>query len=65
MAAFLDNTPEDVFSPPETAAGVVARIAAGELDALSGRFIDATGDVDALAARELPSEALMLRLVEP
>lgn len=63
MAAFIENAPDGTFSPPELAAGVVARIAAGELDALSGRFIDATTDLDALAERDLPKEALMLRLV--
>jgi NAD(P)-dependent dehydrogenase (short-subunit alcohol dehydrogenase family) len=65
MAAFIDNAPEEVFSPPEVAAGVVARIAAGELDGLSGRFVDATADLDALVARELTEDALKLRLVQP
>ena len=60
-----NNAPEELFSPPELAARVVARIAAGELDSLSGRFVDATGDLDALSARTLAKEALMLRLVEP
>jgi len=65
MAAFIDNAPEEVFSPPEVAARVVARIAAGELDGLSGRFVDATADLDALVARDLTEDALMLRLVQP
>jgi NAD(P)-dependent dehydrogenase (short-subunit alcohol dehydrogenase family) len=53
MAAFLENAPEEVFSPPEAAARVVARIAAGEFDSLSGRFVDATTDLGALCARDL------------
>jgi NAD(P)-dependent dehydrogenase (short-subunit alcohol dehydrogenase family) len=65
MAAFLDSAPDAVFSGPEVAARVVARIAGGELDGLSGRFVDATTDLDALSARDLSAEALMLRLVQP
>lgn len=34
------------WSPAELVAGVVLRIAAGELDAMAGRHIDATRDVD-------------------
>jgi 3-oxoacyl-[acyl-carrier protein] reductase len=65
MAAFLESTPEEAFSPPEVAAAVVARIAAGELDALSGRFVDVTTDLDALCAQPLGRDALKLRLVQP
>ena len=65
MAAFLDTADESAFSSPELAASVVARIAAGELDVLSGRFVDATADLDSLLARDLPKEALTLRLVSP
>jgi 3-oxoacyl-[acyl-carrier protein] reductase len=65
MAALLDSIPDEAHSPPELVAGVVARIAAGELDALAGRFVDATADLDALCAQPLSDDALKLRLVEP
>jgi NAD(P)-dependent dehydrogenase (short-subunit alcohol dehydrogenase family) len=66
MAAFLDGAPVDAYSPPELAAHVVSRIATGELDMLSGRFIDATADLDELRCAgqtALPPEALTLRLM--
>ncbi len=64
MAAFLDSAPPEAFSPPELAAGIVARIASGELDQLSGRFLDATSDLAALneKAAELGDDSLTLRL---
>jgi NAD(P)-dependent dehydrogenase (short-subunit alcohol dehydrogenase family) len=67
LAAFLDTAPDEAFVPPTVAAGVVARIAAGDFDALSGRFVDATTDLDALISRDtaLPPAALTLRLVAP
>jgi len=67
MAAFLDSAPPEAFSPPELAAGIVARIASGELDKLSGRFLDATSDLEALneKAAEVGADCLTLRLVPP
>lgn len=48
MAAYFDRLPAEMYTPPEVVGETVARIAAGEFDALSGCFIDATGDLDAL-----------------
>jgi NAD(P)-dependent dehydrogenase (short-subunit alcohol dehydrogenase family) len=62
MAAVHDSIPDQAFSPPELAARVVARIATGAFDALSGRFVDATADLDVLTADPLSEEALRLRL---
>lgn len=42
---FTGMTDED-WSPPELAASIIARIATGEADALSGRFIDAPTGLD-------------------
>lgn len=39
------------WSPPDLVAGVILRIAAGELDALAGCHIDATRDVDGQLSR--------------
>jgi NAD(P)-dependent dehydrogenase (short-subunit alcohol dehydrogenase family) len=66
VAALLDSIPAEAYSPPELAGQVVARIAAGELDSLSGRFVDATADLDevAAAAEGAADERLMLRLVQ-
>lgn len=67
MAAFLDGLPAEAFTEPRAVGRVVRRIARGELDDLSGRFIDATSDLDgaisALAAG--PADALTLRLRSP
>jgi 3-oxoacyl-[acyl-carrier protein] reductase len=65
MAAFLESAPAAAFSPPELAASVVVRLASGELDRLSGCFLDATADLDVLQAKaaELADDALTLRLV--
>lgn len=66
MAAYLDGLPAEMYSPPELAGEIVARIAAGELDALSGCFIDSTGDIDALVSRQhgpRSPDHLKLRLV--
>jgi NAD(P)-dependent dehydrogenase (short-subunit alcohol dehydrogenase family) len=67
LAAFLDSAPEEAFSPPELAGRVVARIAAGELDALAGRFVDATADLDVLCAHHdgFAADTLTLRVVAP
>jgi NAD(P)-dependent dehydrogenase (short-subunit alcohol dehydrogenase family) len=66
MAAFLDSAPEEAFSSPAVAARAICRMADGSLDALSGRFIDATVDLDALqaAGEHLPDDALTLRVVD-
>jgi hypothetical protein len=42
----------------------VARIVAGDLDAYSGRFVDATVDLDEIAGAP-DGETLRLRLVGP
>jgi NAD(P)-dependent dehydrogenase (short-subunit alcohol dehydrogenase family) len=58
--------PEDAFSSPEVCGALVVRIAQGALDGLSGRFIDATTDIDALLARSTGApldDQLTLRLV--
>ena len=63
MAAFLDGLPADGYALPELVGETVARIATGELDALSGCFVDATADVDALAGADGESpDRLRLRL---
>ena len=64
LANFLDGLPADSYAPPALAGRAVARIATGELDSLSGCFIDATQDLDALLARheEPAPDRLRLRL---
>lgn len=64
MAAFLDGLPPEGYAGPEVAAGAVARIASGALDALSGCFLDATSDLENLLAEpaEGSSERFRLRL---
>jgi NAD(P)-dependent dehydrogenase (short-subunit alcohol dehydrogenase family) len=65
LKEFLDTAPTEAFSPPELSGHVTARIVAGELDALSGRFIDATDDLDELCRRAntFADQTLTLRLV--
>ena len=65
LAAFLDGAPEEAFVPPELAARLVARIATGELDSLSGRFLDATADLSELLRTPITNDTLTLRLVPP
>ncbi len=66
LRAFLDNAPQEAFSPPELAAAVVARIVAGDLDAYSGRYVDATIDLDEVTAGgDFDDDALMLRIQTP
>ena len=62
VAAFFDGMPPDSFTPPQVAARAAARIATGELDALSGCFVDATADLDALAGDDGESAGRQLRL---
>lgn len=63
MAAWFASMPAEFFSPPELAAGVVARIAAGDFDQLSGSFLDATADLDAmLDAHQGSADANRLRI---
>jgi NAD(P)-dependent dehydrogenase (short-subunit alcohol dehydrogenase family) len=46
------HIPEEEFTPVEVPAAVVVRVAAGELDALHGRILDASeDDLDAMLAR--------------
>ncbi|MEA2681772.1 MAG: hypothetical protein QOK05_100 [Chloroflexota bacterium] len=55
------------WTPPERAADLVVRVARGEVDALGGRFIHVTDDLDKLlaAADEVTAEDLyQLRLVK-
>lgn len=60
------DIPEDVWTPPETCADLVAFIATGELDRLSGRHIDARVDdwrsLPARASEILEDDLLALRL---
>jgi len=67
MAAFLDSLPTEAYAEPRAVGRVVLRIARGELDALSGRFVDATSDLDgAVAALATgPEDVLTLRLRSP
>jgi len=60
---FLDTAPDEAYAPPELSAAVVARIVAGDLDRYSGRFVDATADLDRDDA-SLDEDALTLRLGE-
>jgi NAD(P)-dependent dehydrogenase (short-subunit alcohol dehydrogenase family) len=58
---------DDDWSPPELAASIIARIATGEADALSGRFIDAPTGLDQQLAeveRTLAEDRWTLRLRE-
>jgi NAD(P)-dependent dehydrogenase (short-subunit alcohol dehydrogenase family) len=57
--------PESMFAPPERAGDLCVRLASGRYDALSGRFLTITDDLDALVARadELAAhEQLLLRI---
>ncbi len=54
--------PAGGWAPPEAVAGLVGRIATGELDALTGRFLHVTTDLDAALAAAEPA-AGTLRLV--
>lgn len=65
MAAFLDGLPASRFTEPGAVAGVVTRIARGDLDELSGCFVDATSDVDQVleSLGTLSDDAYRLRLV--
>lgn len=64
MAAYFDSLPDEMYTPPDVAGDAVARIASGELDALSGCFIDVTTDLDALLAGSgaMSPDYLKLRL---
>jgi NAD(P)-dependent dehydrogenase (short-subunit alcohol dehydrogenase family) len=54
---------DDRWTPPDAFAGLVVRIAQGELDALSGRFVHVTTDVDqAIAAAAADDRPGTLRL---
>lgn len=67
MAAFLDGLPASRYTEPAAAGEVVARIAQGDMDALSGCFVDATADIDEMLSSldTTSSEAYRLRLVSP
>ena len=57
--------PDSMYAPPEQAAGLCVRLATGRYDALSGRFLTITDDLDALAARAddlSTQEQLLLRI---
>jgi NAD(P)-dependent dehydrogenase (short-subunit alcohol dehydrogenase family) len=45
------NIPESAWTPITKICDLVVRVAAGEFDSLSGRFIHATDDLDAVAAQ--------------
>jgi 3-oxoacyl-[acyl-carrier protein] reductase len=58
------DPPEDRWTPPTAFASLVLRVARGELDALSGRFVHVTTDLaSALAAASGNADAGTLRLV--
>lgn len=64
FAAFLDGMPPQAYSPPEVVASLVARIAHGDFDALSGCFLDATTNLDTLlAGDEEAGRGPVLRIV--
>lgn len=67
MAAFLDGLPASRYTEPAAVGEVVARIARGDLDALSGCFVDATADLDEVLSSldTAPGGAYRLRLVRP
>ena len=47
----FSDFPESIYRPPELVAELVLRIAAGEADALSGRYIHVDDDLDDMIAR--------------
>ena len=59
--AYLDPPPQG-WAPPEAVCALVARIATGELDALSGRYLHISTDLDAALAASDP-DAGTLRMV--
>ena len=50
MVPIFQDLPDDAFTPIEAGAELIARLATGEADALSGMMIHATDDLDALIA---------------
>lgn len=67
MAAFLDGLPASSYAEPRVAGEVVARIAHGDLDALSGCFVDATSNLDEVLSSlsSASKDAYRLRLMRP
>jgi NAD(P)-dependent dehydrogenase (short-subunit alcohol dehydrogenase family) len=62
------SSPAEEYTPPERVADLLVRIAAGDADPLSGRFLHAEDDLDALLAdadRIRAEDLLTLRLREP
>jgi NAD(P)-dependent dehydrogenase (short-subunit alcohol dehydrogenase family) len=60
--------PFEEYTPPERVADLLVRIAAGDADPLSGRFLHAEDDLDELLAdadRIVAEDLLTLRLREP
>jgi NAD(P)-dependent dehydrogenase (short-subunit alcohol dehydrogenase family) len=60
--------PSEEYTPPERVADLLVRIAAGDADPLSGRFLHAEDDLDELLAdadRIVAEDLLTLRLREP
>lgn len=60
---YLDPPPGG-WAPPEAVAGLVRRIASGELDELSGRFVHVATDLDAARAAADDPDRGTLRLVD-
>jgi NAD(P)-dependent dehydrogenase (short-subunit alcohol dehydrogenase family) len=60
----LDQLPAAAWSPPEKAAEKVAALVSGRYDALSGRFVHLTDDLDELLGR-LDADARVLRMRPP
>jgi NAD(P)-dependent dehydrogenase (short-subunit alcohol dehydrogenase family) len=60
--------PPEEYTPPERVGELLARVAAGDADPLSGRFLHAEDDLDELladAGRVVAEDLLTLRLREP
>lgn len=55
------DLPDDAFTPVDKAASAVVRVAAGDLDVLRGRILDADDDFDDLIARAAELRALDAR----
>ncbi|MFF7368550.1 SDR family NAD(P)-dependent oxidoreductase [Streptomyces tricolor] len=60
----LDALPESAWSPPEAAAEKLAHLLSGRYDALHGRFVHLTDDLDDLVGR-LAGDARLLRMRPP
>lgn len=60
--AYLEP-PQEGWAPPERVHAIISRVAAGELDALSGRYLHISTDLDAALAAAADPDAGTLRMV--